>query len=259
MKVCYAIYYRSACLMKFIGMNALMLASQRGHAEIVYFLIRAGAVMDEQTAQGSTALMLACKRGHEKCAEVLVSMGAEIYMRDRRNRTARDTALKRNHTALLRWLDTQVQVQRIQELKNKQRSALIKDIRKKFTEGSLVLTKMEAFVADLYNAVKITAYHGTSNVALPLPPLPRPLHVTEKQLTSAEQLLDDFELSSHKLPYVSKDPKHVLQVMRDILYQEEIRAVQKVPVFRSAYCPYYPPAKRVPNYADWQWPSLFQR
>ena len=52
------------------GMNALMLASQRGHADMVKLLIQVGAAMDEQTMQGSTALMLACKRGHEKCVEV---------------------------------------------------------------------------------------------------------------------------------------------------------------------------------------------
>ena len=28
------------------GMNALMLASQRGHADIVYLLVKAGAAMD---------------------------------------------------------------------------------------------------------------------------------------------------------------------------------------------------------------------
>lgn len=33
------------------GMNALMLASQRGHAGVVVELIKAGASMDEQTTQ----------------------------------------------------------------------------------------------------------------------------------------------------------------------------------------------------------------
>jgi hypothetical protein len=47
-----------------------MLASQRGHSDMVKLLIQVGAAMDEQTMQGSTALMLACKRGHEKCVEV---------------------------------------------------------------------------------------------------------------------------------------------------------------------------------------------
>jgi ankyrin repeat protein len=96
------------------GMNALMLSSQRGHAEMTLLLIKAGASMDEQTTQGSTALMLACKRNHEKVVEVLVSMGCEVFMRDGRGRTAKDTALRRNHVSLLRWLDTQVQIERIQ-------------------------------------------------------------------------------------------------------------------------------------------------
>jgi uncharacterized protein len=33
------------------GMNALMLASQRGHAGVVLELIKNGAAMDEQTSQ----------------------------------------------------------------------------------------------------------------------------------------------------------------------------------------------------------------
>ena len=50
-----------------------MLASQRGHSDMVRLLIKEQAAMDEQTMQGSTALMLACKRGHEKCAEVITT------------------------------------------------------------------------------------------------------------------------------------------------------------------------------------------
>src|SRR5262249_42357366 len=139
-------------------MNALMLASQRGHAEIVFLLIKAGAAMDEQTAQGSTALMLACKRGHEKCAEVLVSMGAEIYMRDRRNRTARETALKRDHTNLLCWLDTQVQIRRIQELKHKQRSSLLHELRKAYLNDRLRLSPSETFLSSLFRAVTLVTH-----------------------------------------------------------------------------------------------------
>lgn len=125
------------------GMNALMLASQRGHADTVLLLVKAGAVMDEQTSQGSTALMLACKRGHEKCVEVLVTMGAEIYCRDSRNRTARDTATRRNHTNLLYWLDTQVQVHRMQEYRRRQRSYLLMEMRNAYTQNRLRLHPSE--------------------------------------------------------------------------------------------------------------------
>jgi hypothetical protein len=112
------------------GMNALMLASQRGHSDMALLLIKSNANINEQTSQGSTALMLACKRGHEKVVEVLVSMGAELYIRDSRHRCARDTAEKRQHFPLLYWLDTQVQVRRVQEYRNKQRNFLLQELRK---------------------------------------------------------------------------------------------------------------------------------
>ena len=122
------------------GMNALMLASQRGHSDMALLLIKNGAVIDEQTSQGSTALMLACKRGHEKVVEVLVSMGAELYVRDSRNRCARDTAEKRQHFPLLHWLDTQVQVRRIQEYRCKQRNFQLHGLRKLYAQGKLRLS-----------------------------------------------------------------------------------------------------------------------
>lgn len=126
------------------GMNALMLASQRGHGDMVMLLIKSGAMMDEQTSQGSTALMLACKRGHQMCVEVLVTMGAEIYIRDCRSRTARDTAAKRNHIPLLYWLDTQVQVQKMQEYRRNQRTYHLLEMRKAFAVNKLQLNPVDA-------------------------------------------------------------------------------------------------------------------
>lgn len=136
------------------GMNALMLASQRGHADMVLLLIKAGASMDEQTSQGSTALMLACKRGHDKVAEVLVSMGAEIFMRDCRGRTARDTATRRQHLSLLCWLDTQMQVRRIQDQHRTQRSALLTRMRIAQQKGTLRLAPDDERVAMLVDNVR---------------------------------------------------------------------------------------------------------
>lgn len=143
------------------GMNALMLASQRGHADMVRLLISAGAVTDEQTSQGSTALMLACKRGHEKCVEALVSLGAEIFMRDCRGRTARDTATKRNHIALLHWLDTQVQIQRIQEDMQVERTKLLFTLKDAFDHGQLRLISPEYRSQLMLN--RMTKYHSNNN------------------------------------------------------------------------------------------------
>lgn len=243
------------------GMNALMLASQRGHAEIVFLLIRAGAVMDEQTAQGSTALMLACKRGHEKCTEVLVSMGAEIFMRDRRGRTARDTATKRNHTSLLVWLDTQVQVQRLQELKQKQRVNVLAELRQAHTHNNLRLCRGEAFVAELFQAVRIAQYYPLKDPSSsPTPPATiRKMKITAEMYDDAKQLIEDFLQSSRALTLVSKTPQDALQMMDDLVHHRQHAVLRALPVIRSPIVLTSLPAKRVPSYADWQWPSMLLR
>jgi ankyrin repeat protein len=229
------------------GMNALMLASQRGHAEIVMILIEAGAAKDEQTAQGSTALMLACKRGHEKCVEALVSMGAEIFMRDRRYRTARDTALRRNHTGLLVWLDTQVQVIKIQERHLAKRNEVIKDIRDAYIQGKLQLSPADQFVADLVTAVKDTSVVTSSGDNS---------ETKQQRLEEGQRtLIQDFLDSSPHLSFHSNAPEMTLQTIRSVLAGEYMQAAKAVPEYRTASRP----AIRCVDYVDWLWPLLFQR
>lgn len=233
------------------GMNALMLASQRGHADIVMILIEAGATKDEQTAQGSTALMLACKRGHEKCVEVLVSMGAEIFMRDRRYRTARDTALRRSHHGLLVWLDTQVQVLKIQERHQVKRMEVIKEIRHAFVHGKLQLCPMENFVCELVTAVK-----DTSAASKAAPAVSSMWNEKKKtRLIQQEQLIADFLQSASHLPIHAKSPEKTLQVIRSVLAGDYAAAAQSVPLYRNSSRP----ASRVRDHTDWLWPMMFQR
>jgi hypothetical protein len=125
------------------GMNSLMLASQRGLANMVTFLINNNAYVDDQTSQGSTALMLASKRGHQACVEVLVFRGAEIYMKDLRGRTARDTATKKNFLDLLNILDTQKQVQMIQQDLRRTRNVLLYTLRTAYENNTLYLDSEE--------------------------------------------------------------------------------------------------------------------
>lgn len=227
------------------GMNALMLASQRGHAEIVLLLIKANACMDEQTAQGSTALMLACKRGHERCVEVLVTMGAEIFIRDRRMRTARDTALRRNHTGLLVWLDTQVQVKKIQELKHRQRSQILQELRKAYVQGKLQLVSHEMMVHDLIEAVRTT--ENINNIRS---------RKSEQSIKKYELLLEDFKSSSDKLPLISNTPDATLREIRNSVDPMHYKKVlDSVPVFPNSTVP----ANRVPDYDDWHWSSLLYK
>lgn len=237
------------------GMNALMLASQRGHADIVMILIEAGASKDEQTAQGSTALMLACKRGHDKCVEVLVAMGAEIYMRDRRYRTARDTALRRSHTGLLVWLDTQVQVMKIQERHLLIRNNVIHDIRNAYVQGKIQLCPTERFVADLVTAVKDTmalSSHDSISASASTSPL---TPIKQQRLEKQQLLIQQFLSSAPHLPVHAKSPETALATIRSVLTGEYAKAAEKVPVYRTASRP----AKRCTDYADFLWPMLFER
>ena len=128
------------------GMNALMLAAQRGHAHVVSCLIKAGASADEQTAQGSTALMLACKRGNEAAVETLVQLGAEIYMRDCRGRTARDICVKRQHPALMAAMDTARQVRHFAAEAHAERQELLRRLRAAANDNRLVLADGHATV-----------------------------------------------------------------------------------------------------------------
>lgn len=230
------------------GMNALMLASQRGHSEIVLLLIKANAVMDEQTAQGSTALMLACKRGHEKCVEVLVTMGAEIFIRDRRFRTARDTAMKRNHTGLLVWLDTQVQVRKIQELKHKQRSQVLAELRKASIQQKLRLVDNECQIHNLLEASRALTNNREHPDAYPL---------SEERIVKNEAMLKEFEdRTSGGSLIASSSPQEAVALINNsfsrTFYEQ---TVNSVPIFPTGCVP----AKRISNYAEWHWVSLLHR
>lgn len=226
------------------GMNALMLASQRGHSDIVWLLIQAGAVMDEQTGQGSTALMLACKRGHERCAEVLVSMGAEIYMRDRRLRTARDTALRRSHNSLLIWLDTQLQVQKIQLQQHQNRADMLRELRLAYHRGHLQLVEHERFIAELTRAVGVV--NG------------RVSPVDSAQILQSARLVEDFRLSRANVPFIAKNPETVVQEIEFTMMggYRNVKAQTEHPLFKN-----FPAklAERVPDYAGWQWAQVLHK
>jgi len=74
------------------GFSVLMLASSRGEPVLVRRLLRAGARVDLQAADGRTALMLAAEsRGaRTETVTLLVEAGASRTLRDRSGRTAAD-------------------------------------------------------------------------------------------------------------------------------------------------------------------------
>ena len=62
--------------------TALMLASKKGHLDIVKTLVNAGAALNLQSNErgygGNTALMYACRHGHLEVVKTLINVGADI-------------------------------------------------------------------------------------------------------------------------------------------------------------------------------------
>ena len=260
------------------GMNALMLASQRGHSEIVFLLVKAGASMDEQTSQGSTALMLACKRGHEKCAEVLVAMGAEIFMRDRRLRTARDTATRRNHLALLRWLDTQVQVRQVQEARYRVRKKLLESLRIISDERKLKLSDIISCLQSLYITAKhtlnIPCHQSSSSSSSSSGAVVAPhqlffqsyfTNYTDKYANAEDadvtdrykRFLVDIVNLNPSLPIISKSSDATIaQLIHAIEVEGSYnQAVEKIPVYNANNRVMV----KATNCSNWQWPLLLNK
>ena len=64
------------------GRSALMVASGRGHCDLVRFLLEKGAQVDFQDCYGKSALMLASECGQCEVARLLLDRGAEVGLRD---------------------------------------------------------------------------------------------------------------------------------------------------------------------------------
>lgn len=61
------------------GRTALMLASEEGHDDCVRALLVGGADTNCATEDGWTALTLACNRGHAECVRALLEAGADVH------------------------------------------------------------------------------------------------------------------------------------------------------------------------------------
>jgi ankyrin repeat protein len=58
------------------GLTPLCMAAMRGHADIAFFLLTAGAPVDALDHHGSTALMVAAQMGHAETVRLLLDYGA---------------------------------------------------------------------------------------------------------------------------------------------------------------------------------------
>jgi uncharacterized protein len=80
------------------GTTPLMLAVEKGHAQLVELLLARGAAVQVQGTLGWTALMRASSEGHTDVVKVLVKRGADITYKAPDGETALGLALWRGHT-----------------------------------------------------------------------------------------------------------------------------------------------------------------
>ena len=69
-----------------------MLASQRGHTEIVQMLLDYGALTDIVSEEGHSALMLAAMNNHPRVVKILLERGCRKDLKDVNSRMAIDYA-----------------------------------------------------------------------------------------------------------------------------------------------------------------------
>lgn len=90
------------------NLTALLIASQKGHTEVVRFLVgQAGADLTVQDPGGNTALLLAAGNGHVDVVELLIARGMEIRHKNFSQMTAFLLAAENNHFSVVEFLINQ--------------------------------------------------------------------------------------------------------------------------------------------------------
>jgi len=84
----------------------LIVASSRGHSEIVARLIRAGADVDRRDVHRMTALMAAASNGHRDAVRLLLESGADRRIRGESDQTALDLARSAGHDEIADQIDS---------------------------------------------------------------------------------------------------------------------------------------------------------
>jgi uncharacterized protein len=80
------------------GVTALHIAAAQGHAEMVSWLVNAGAGVDARDQEGRTPLLHAASAGRARVVELLVrECGANVAARDRHGRVALQVAEAGGH------------------------------------------------------------------------------------------------------------------------------------------------------------------
>jgi uncharacterized protein len=83
------------------GLSPLLIASLKGHIEIVRLLLENNADVDIKTDLGATALMIAAANGHTEIVRLLLEKGANASLRNSNGKTAADVAANEEIRSLL--------------------------------------------------------------------------------------------------------------------------------------------------------------
>jgi len=80
--------------------TALMIAAKRGHLQVVRYLIKKGATLDNVDPSGNSSLMYAAMSGHYDIAVALIEAGCNVALENQHGYRADTLAGKQKHTKI---------------------------------------------------------------------------------------------------------------------------------------------------------------
>ncbi|XP_074788120.1 ankyrin repeat and death domain-containing protein 1B isoform X3 [Athene noctua] len=86
------------------GNTALHLAAKNGHSEVVEILLEQWKEINELNQNGETPFYLSVEGGHKKCAELLLEAGSDINVLTQNNSSALQIAVQNGHLSLVTFL-----------------------------------------------------------------------------------------------------------------------------------------------------------
>ncbi|XP_064259442.1 ankyrin repeat and death domain-containing protein 1B isoform X6 [Passer domesticus] len=86
------------------GNTALHLAAKNGHSEVVEILLEQWEEINDFNQNGETPFYLAVEGGHQKCAELLLEAGSDINISTQNNSSALQVAIQNGHLSLVTFL-----------------------------------------------------------------------------------------------------------------------------------------------------------
>ena len=91
----------------YAGSNALLMATQKGHVDMVNWLVEIGSPLDATSMCKKTALIHAVERGHIEIVKALINAGANPDSLDREGKRAMDYANPSKHAEIIGMLTSQ--------------------------------------------------------------------------------------------------------------------------------------------------------